>query len=255
MKTSYSPKTKAIIQNARKSFETITGKSVTNATVKDIEQWLNTLRNMGRSVNTCRTYLSFVKQLSDKEADMPARENTQRRELSDAEIKTLYALSPSYNRSLAIALILCGSEVLTWTWRMLTDLDLEISIPAKLFLVAEAGRRGKETNSLLSITQAAHWVNGNDPDEFIFPHDNHEVNRRLKSTARKAGIQDEGMNITAIKYTRRRLFSQYRNMEAAANSLGIEPGLHAVRRHVKKADPRLHGIGRRSNVLSVMKTA
>jgi len=57
--------TNKVIENARKSFEGVTGKKAKNATTADIEIWLNSLRSMGRKATTCMTYLTYVKRIAN----------------------------------------------------------------------------------------------------------------------------------------------------------------------------------------------
>lgn len=240
--------------SARKSFESLTGKKVTDATLDDIEQWLNTLREMGRATSTCRTYLSFVKQLAGISVTPPKRTPTVSRILSDVEVKSMLGIVKPEEYALIAVLLLCGTSVLNWTWADLSDLPLDIPIAAKMIMVNEANRRGFDTRSLLSfMAPAAHWVKGLDQDEIIFPHSAHSLNRLLKSLGRKAGIGAKHMNLTTFKYTHNRLIFEYRDADHIAKMLGLRITTSpSISLPAKRTDTRLHGIGRRSSLMTTI---
>jgi len=258
--------TRKVIENARKSFESVTGKKVKNATVADIEQWMNSLRSMGRATSTCVTYLTYVKQLAKlKEIEMPGmkRTVTQTRILSDAEIKQMLGVITGQTHALLASLLLNGTSVLGWQWGDLTDPTLDISIAAKMILVNEAGRRGKDITPLLSFGRKAHWANDAerviDFDEIIFPQSTHYINRRLKAIAKRSGIGEQNVNITVIKNACRRLWAEYKTAERITQVLEIKtmalPSIVLPAKRIapvsvqSKRDTRLHGIGRRSQLM------
>lgn len=266
--------TRRLIVTACNSFESVTGKKAKNATVADIEQWLGILRGLGRSAGTCRTYLWFVKQKAGLEMDLPKRGQVESRTLSNDEVKAMLSVANPNQYALLAALALCGADALSLTWKDAADLTAEISTDAKLLLIGEAGRRGLDTRALLPSGGLFHFVNGPDLDELIFPHSQHEVNRRLKSVARKAGIGEKNVNITAMKNTYRRLLAEVRDVERFAAVLGVKvAALSAaplltplslstatspqikdrdLKVEIKARDGRLHGMLRRS---ASMKTA
>lgn len=246
--------TRKNMENARKSFESITGKKVKGATLADIEQWLNSLREMGRATSTCRTYLSFVNQLAGMKAEMPKRTKTQNRTLRDAEIKSMLAVvvGPDFHALLA-SLMLCGTDVQYWTWGMIADLTLDTPIAARILLMNEAQRRGYVANAFLAVWTKAHWINGVNLNETIFPQTSHDINRRLKSIARKAGIGEKNVHLTTLKNTHKRLLIEYKDAERIAKALGIVVKASIpVSLPAKRTETRLNGIGRRT---PLMKTA
>lgn len=227
--------TRKTIETARKSFEGIIGKKVKSATVTDVEQWMNTLREMGRSISTCRTYLSLVKQLAGLQVEMPKRGKVESRTFTKDEAEKLLSASKPNNYALVAGLLLCGPDVLTFTWFDAADLLSSITLDAKMVLINEAKRRGHDTRALLPSGGLFHFVNGPDMEEIIFPQSAHEINRRLKSIARKAGIGDVNVNITAMKNTWK--------SGVKIESLSTVVSTEVV---IKRKDTRLHGIGRRS---------
>jgi len=246
--------TRKNIKNARRSFESITGKKVKGATVADIEQWLHSLRSMGRAVSTCRTYLSFVNGLAGLKVGLPQRTQPQQsRILSDVEIKSMLSIVKPDFYALLASLLLNSPSVLDWKWGMLADLTLDTSIAARILLINEASRRGYVANALLSIWTTVHWINGVELDEAIFPQSPHDINRRLKSLARKAGIGEKNINLTAFKNTHKRLLAEYKDAERIAKVLGIVVTAHqnAVL-PAKRSDYRLNGIGRRTPLMKVV---
>lgn len=214
--------TRRLIVTACNSFESVTGKKAKNATVADIEQWLGVLRGKGRSAGTCRTYLWFVKQKAGLDMDMPKRGQVESRTLSNEEVKAMLSAAAPNQYALLAALVLCGADALSLTWADAADLMAEISTDAKLLLINEAGRRGYDTRSLLPSSWRFHFVSSPNMGELIFPHSQHEVNRRLKSVARKAGIGEKNVNITAMKNTYRRLLFEVRDVEKFAAVLGVK---------------------------------
>lgn len=254
--------TNKVIENARKSFESVTGKKAKNATTADIEIWLNSLRSMGRKATTCMTYLTYVKRIANithVDAQGIARVESPKRVLSDAEIKQMLGVVSGFPYALLASMLLHGTSVLSLRWRDLTDPTLDISVAAKMILINEASRRGKDITPLLSFGRAYHWVNEIDREEIIFPVSTHRINRKLKAVAKRAGINWQRVNISAIKNTSRRLVAEYKTADRITQALGIKiaalpnvvlPGKHNAPRTVsQKSDPRLHGIGRRSQFM------
>lgn len=255
--------TRKLIVTACNSFESVTGKKAKNATVADIEQWLGVLRGKGRSAGTCRTYLWFVKQKAGLDVDMPKRGQVESRTLSNDEVKAMLSAAAPNQYALLAALVLCGSDALSLTWMDAADLTAEISTDAKLLLINEAGRLGLDVRALLPSGGLFHFVNGPVLGELIFPQTQHEINRRLKSIARKAGIGEKNVNITAMKNTYRRLLSEVRDVEKFAAVLGVKVSTlnplslrtatspqtaeRNFGRESEARDQRLHGMLRRSD--------
>lgn len=227
--------TRKTIDVARKSFEGITGRKVRSATIADIEMWMNSLREMGRSASTCRTYLSLVKQLAGLQVAMPKRGKVESRTFTKDEAEKMLSAAKPNNYALVAGLFLCGPDVLTFTWFDVADLLSSLTLEAKMVLINEAKRRGHDTRALLPSGGLFHFVNGPDMGEIIFPQSAHEINRRLKSIARKAGIGDVNVNITAMKNTWKS-GGKIASLSAVASKEVVS----------KRKDTRLHGIGRRS---------
>jgi hypothetical protein len=230
--------------------------------VSDVEIWLNDLRTIGRSENTCRTYMSVIKQDAGIEIELPKRTKHEKRELTNADLKAMLTVTPESQYALVASLILCGPAVLDWTWRMVAELDPDLPYEARLVLISEASRRGNDVAALISGHTQAHFVNGVDLDAIIFPLDQHGINRRLKAIASIAGIGDNDINVTTIRGAHARLEREYKDIDRAAVALEIDfrtnlfPYGRTTRRLIKpsqKAEPRLHGMGRRGS--SVMKIA
>ena len=252
-KIEHTPSTRKNIRSARLSFERTIGKKAEDATKADIEKWMHALRSLGRATGTCRTYLSFVKQIAGLGVTLPKREPTQSRSLSDAELKSMLGIVKPDFYALLASLLICSTSVLDWTWGDLTDLVLDIPVAAKMILINEASRRGKDTLPLLSYGRPAHWVNESQRDEIIFPISVHRINRHLKSIAKKAGIGEKNMNLTAIKSACRRLWFEYRTADRIAQMLTLRVSASPLMAFpAKRSDPRLHGIGRRSLLIETV---
>lgn len=241
----YTAATLKAIKQARSNFERSTGKTIANATSQDIEAWMMRLRDMGMAVNTCRTYLSLVKKLVDIEAQAPKRAPTVKRVLSEEEALRLLSVSPEKDRSWLAVSLLVGPECMGWTWGRLYEAESIIALDAYFVIVEEAQRRGMATfeNPYRGNLQA-HWVGGYDRNELIWDVPQHEINRRLKGMARRAGIGAAHINSTALRYTHQALVRRYGNAAKISKALGVQvvPG---IAKPVRK-DSRLYGIGRRS---------
>lgn len=231
---------------ARSSFEKTIGKQVMHATEADLVLWLHSLRAEGYAINTCRTYLSLVRQMTHlkNEAPLPKREQTEKRTLSDDEIKNLLSAAGEKDYAWVAAMLLCGPDVLAWRFQ---DLYTYIRIvPMALYdlVVADAERRGFSLTPIPYRGRLdAHWINGWHEGELIWTLDFHKANRQLKRAAGKAGIGTRNMNVTTMRYTHERLMKRYHNADRAAKALGIEP---TQPKPARKASPQLHGMGRRS---------
>ena len=232
---------------ARKSFEDAMHKKVEKATQQDIESWLHILRMRGCAGNTCRAYLAIVLRISGLRYTLPPKEKVTRH-LSDDEIKKLLAASKG-NYSWLASLLIAGPEVLAWKWGWLYDAKHALPMSAYFVIVAEAQRRKMDTFPFNYYGRPAHWVNPNamNPAESIWNIAPHEINRRLKGIARTAGISDVNMNITTMRYAHESLLERHGHADKAAKALGIDPAKETQNPPAPKADPRLHGIGRRSN--------
>ena len=244
----YKSSTLKSIELARKSFERSTGKTICNATSQDIEAWMHKIRRDGLSINTCRTYLSLVKQMISVEAQSPKREPTAKRILSEDEIKYLLGIAPEKDYAwLAVALLSGPEAVESWTWSKLYDPQSIVAIESYLVCVEEGKRRGYRTapipyRGLIN----AHWVIDYN-DCLIWTMSQHEINRRLKGMARKAGIGTENMNITTLRYTYQRLAARYFDTKQTAKALGIRLGAEPAESQKPKRNPHLISIGRRSS--------
>jgi hypothetical protein len=232
-------------QAAIKSFESATGKKVYHATSQDLEAWMHLLRANGVATNTCRTYLSLVKQLVAAEAEAPKREPTVKRILTVEEIKFLLHVATAKDYTWLAVCLIAGPEALDWKWDTLYNANFIIPLEAYLLIVDEAKARGYKTFDFpFRGVENAHWVEGYERNARIWEMTQHETNRRLKALARRAGIGAANMNITTLRYTQRQLAETYPTPEKTLKALGVEPGKPEPK--PKRKEPRLYGIGRRS---------
>jgi hypothetical protein len=244
----YKSSTLKSVTLARKSFERATGKTICDATTQDVEAWMHKLRKDGLSTNTCRTYLSLVKQMISVEAQSPKRMPTAKRILTEDEIKHLLGIAPEKDYAwLAVALLSGPEAIESWTWGRLYDPQSIVAIESYLVIVEEAKRRGYRTYPLPYRGQLnAHWIGDYQCDGLIWDMSQHEINRRLKGIARKAGIGADNMNITTLRYTYQQLATRYFDTKQTAKALGIRFGTEPIESQKPKRDSRLYSIGRRS---------
>ena len=242
----YKSSTLKAISLARKSFERATGKTICDATTQDLEAWMHKMRKDGLSINTCRTYLSLVKQMISVEAQSPKRMPTAKRILTEDEIKLLLGIAPAKDYAwLAVALLSGPEAIESWTWGRLYDPQSIIAIESYLVCVEEGRRRGYKTAPIpYRGLMNAHWVVDYN-DCLIWTMSQHEINRRLKGIARKAGIGADNMNITTLRYTYQQLATRYFDTKQTAKALGIRLGAETTEQKPKR-DARLYSIGRRS---------
>lgn len=237
-------KEKKLSESAIKSFESASGKKVYNATSQDLELWLKHLRHEGIAVNICRTYLSLVRGLV--QADAPKREQTVKRILSVEEIKFLLGTASAKDYTWLAVSLIAGIEALGWTWGTIYDGNFIIPMEAYLLLVAEAKAHGRGTFPLpYRGEENSEWVEGYERNARIWDMAQHEINRRLKALAKRAGIGTANMNITTLRYTHRQLAETYPTPEKTVKALGIRLTAPAPKPAQRK-EPRLYGIGRRS---------
>lgn len=242
--TEYKSSTLKAIELACKSLERATGKTIQTATSKDVEAWMHKISADGLAINTRRTYLSLVKQMIDVAAKSPKREPTVQRILSEADIKQLLGRAPEKDYAWLAVALLSGPEAISWTWGRLYDPQSIVSIESYLVIMDEARRRGYRLVPLPYRGHDAHWVSDYRPDSVIWDMSQHEINRRLKVLARKAGIGTVAMNVTTLRYTYQQLASKYFDTKQIVKALGIRLGESAEQK--PKRDPHLYSIGRRS---------
>jgi hypothetical protein len=242
----YKSSTLKLIELARKSFERATGKTIDSATAQDVEAWMHKMRHDGLSTNTCRTYLSLVKQLIAVEAQSPKRAPTVKRILNDDEIKHLLGIAPEKDYAWLAVALLSGPEAVGWTWGRLYCPESIVPMETYLVIVEEARRRGYPTwPSPYRGRNDVHWIGNYQPEGNIWSMSQHEINRRLKSIARKAGIGSENMNITTLRYTHEKLLARYFDTKKISKALEIRLGAESTEQKPKR-DSRLYSIGRRS---------
>ncbi len=245
-------------QNAKESFEAIMEMKLQDAQPRHIESWMSALRERGLAIATCRTYLSHIRQeLRERAAKVkaPAREIKSRREITLTEIKTMLSVVKPVNREWFACLLLAGPEVLDYEWGWLYDAKHVVPFAAYKLIVEVAKRRGYNTFQMNYYGhEDAHWVGGFNPRENIFQMDSHEVNRRLKSIARSAGMGTSDINVTTLKHAHIRLIEKYQDADKAAKALGIDTEKKPAEKPERK-NWQLHGIGRRSSASPVMAKA
>ena len=243
-----SKRTKQQYACARKSFEDVLHKKVEKATQHDVETWLHALRMRGCKGNTCRAYLAIIRNITGLAQTLPPKEQV-KRNLSDADIKQMLAVARK-NYSWLASMLIAGPDVFNWQWSWLYDAKHYTPISMYTVVVAEAQRRGYETFPFQYYGHLVHWIvpNGFNPLDRIWNLEPHEINRRLKGIAKAAGLSEENMNMTTIRYAHERLLARYGHADKAAKAIGIEPTKEPQTQLTPKVDPRLHGVGRRSNL-------
>lgn len=185
--TEYKPNTLKLQKNAVLSFERATGKKIADATSQDMEAWMHKLRADGMAINSCRAYLSVIKNMAAElaAAELPRRAQTAKRTLSAEEARHLLAVATEKDYAWLAVCLLAGVEALNWTWGNLYDPTRIIPMEAYLVVVDEARRRGYQTFPFAYHNNPnAHWVAHYERDELVCGLTQHEINRRLKSLAR-----------------------------------------------------------------------
>jgi hypothetical protein len=194
---------------------------------------------------------------------------------------------------LFVSLLLCGGRARTWTGEdALSDV---LNMPMAVY----EGLRAYAISRKLTIFpfnyagfQKAHWVNGPRLQNAIFtltrpnpnpslkgrekkgrgePFGTHEVTRRLKRYARKAGLKVEDVSLRTVVNTHHFLLTVYGDADEAAEAVNLTPGpsplgegriipaagspaggvQETVHWEFVDRDIRLHGIGRRSTARSL----
>ncbi len=232
------------LKAARRSFESTIGKPAHRAQLEDVEKWLGILRSLGRATSTCRTYMLLVSKTAGLKVTLPRRDQVSRRELSDADLRLMLKTASIQQYALIAGLILAGDAALTWTWGDVTSMTSGVPIPARIALINEAKRRGYSIAAFTSPA-AVHFVGGPNKNEIAMPLTRHEVNRKLKSIAKKSGIETQGMNVSALKRAHARLALEHGDVQMIARALGITRYMTDAATKPER-DTRLHGIGRRS---------
>lgn len=230
---------------ARKSFESTVGKPAQRATAEDVEKWLGILRSLGRATATCRTYMLLVSKTAGLKVTLPRRDQVSKRELSDADLRMMLKTAGVQQYALISGLILAGDASLAWTWGDVINMTSDVPIPARIALINEAKRRGYSTTPFMQAARNAHTVGGPNRNEIAMPLARHEINRKLKSVAKKSGIETQGVNVSALKRAHARLALEHGDVQQIARSLGITRYMTDAASKPER-DTRLHGIGRRS---------
>jgi len=240
------------VLSVRKSFQSVIGKQPENATMQDIDLWQRSLLTSGLKLNTCRTYLYTIKKLAEpvlNGTQLPKCDVVSKRILSEEEIKHMLSVVTVKDYSWLASMLLTGPEIITWKWGWLYDAKHILPIEVYSIIVAEATRRGYSTFPFQYWAFEAHWVTNYNPADLIWDISQHEINRRLKGVAVKAGIGSLNMNVTTIKYAHQQLISRYANADKVSKALGIGPAKPEYKPAIARLDTRLHGIGRRSPLI------
>jgi hypothetical protein len=180
--------------------------------------------------------------------------------LTIEQCRVILAHTKEMDRALFVSLLLCGAKARTWTWEdALSDV---LNIPMAVY----EGLKGYAVSKKLTIIPFnhawftnAHWVNGPRLQSAIFkgrntlrPYSTHEVTRRLKRYARKAGLKVEDVSLRTVVNTHHFLMAAYGSADEAGDAIIPAAGSQAGGfqetvnwEHVDR-DHRLHGIGRRT---------
>ncbi len=233
------------LKAARKSFESTIGKPAHRAQLEDVEKWLGILRSLGRATATCRTYMLLVSKTAGLKVTLPRRDRTSKRALSNEDLRLMLKTSSVQQYALIAGLILAGEDSLGWTWGDVMSMTSGVPIPARIALINEAKRRGFSIAPFMSASGKAHILGGPNRNEIAMPLARHEVNRKLKSIAKKAGIDTQGVNVSALKRAHARLALEHGDVQQIARALGITRYMTDAASKPER-DTRLHGIGRRS---------
>ena len=167
------------------------------------------------------------------------------------------------DRALVVSVLLCGNAARTWTWEdALQDI---LWMPYAVYQSIKAIAFHKQL-SLFPFNHAgftsAHWVRGVRLQRAIFsigvhPLTTQEVTRRLKRYATFAGVPVETVSLRTLDNTHHLLMNTYRDADVIAEELGIAYEVPSSRStsffataSSPKREPRLHGIGRRTAVLT-----
>lgn len=159
--------------------------------------------------------------------------------------------------ALIISLLFCGRKARIWTWG--ATLRTVVDLPADVYNAL----REMEILKRLDITLSQrdyekHWGSGLWGNAVFCasrkstPFTTTEVSRRIKRYAKRAGIKSS-INLRAIINTHHILRKQFGSADLAS-PLVIEGHAYPAKRFPiheaaeRSRDPRLHGIGRRSDI-------
>lgn len=162
------------------------------------------------------------------------------------------------DRALVLSLLLCSGESRTWTW---DDASRHfLNMPTAVYEALRALAMEKKL-SLFPFNHErflkAHWLGMTALNRHVFTIGKtalttQEVSRRLNRFGRRAGIVN--CNLRLVVNTHHLLMDLYGDGEAVSDALGINPtpspspitkNKNVIREGNKKAEGRLHGIGRR----------
>jgi len=208
------------IQSAIRSFESATGKKPQNATAQDLNAWAAHLSHSGVPIATCRKYHTLILRLAAAK-----REPTAKRILSVDEIKFMKHVATQEDYAWLVVCLLAGTECLAWTWGTLYNPNVIIPMNAYLLIVDEAQRRGMGTFEYpYRGKEDALWLVDYNPNARIWDLPKHEITRRLKNIAKRAGIAAANMSLATLDDTHKYFAETNGSAEKTAKMIGVRNG-------------------------------
>lgn len=208
-------------QAAVNSFERTTGKPLKAATLRDLEPWMNTLRENGLSAHTCQSYLWAAKKLITVRDQATPRKRPTVTFLSEKQIESILTAAPVADYAWLAVALLAGPEATRWTFGNLYEGERDVPFAAYRVIVAEAERRGMSTFPCpYRSHEDALWI-VSIRDQPIWNLSQQQITSRLKNIARKAGIGIP-MNRAALETLHGQLMARYETADEIARALGLD---------------------------------